>query len=154
MGVLILGLLVAAFYGVMNVGNVTYFVDMGLLDLEHNARQAMNYLTTDLRASFDVSIDNSDPSHITFATPQFPATEFRHIDSNGDGVRDRIVRQREGQIRIIANEISDLCFCWDAVNNNCRADCTDLFTIRVRAAKNAGQRPLSFILIEQVRSRN
>ena len=151
---LILSLLILGICGVLNVGNMTYLMDIGLLDIEQNTRQAMDAMVRELRASSAVNIDNSDSSHITFTTPQFSGIEFRYIDSNNDSVRDRIIRQRGSETKVLANEISNLCFCWDAANNNCRTDCSNLFTIRIRAAKTVRQRPLTFTLIEQVRSRN
>ena len=151
--VFILGLLISGICGVLNVGNMAYLSDMGLLDLEQNTRQAMNSIVRELRAASVATIDSGDSSHITFTTPGFSA-EYHHVDSNNDGVRDRIIRERTGQTTILANNISDLCFCWDATNNNCRTDCSNLFTIRIRAAKTVMNRPLAFSLIEQVRLRN
>ncbi len=153
MSVFILSLLISAIYGVLNVGNKLYLADMGLLDLEQNTRQAMNLMVKELRASSVASIDSSDSGHISFTTPDFSA-EYHHIDSNSDGVRDRIIRERAGQTTILANNISNLCFCWDATNNNCRTDCSSLFTIRIRAAKTVIRSPLTFSLIERVRLRN
>ncbi len=153
-GAFILGLLISGIYGVLNVGNITYLTDMGLLDLEQQTRRGMDAMVRELRGSYSASIDNNDPSHITFTTLKFSDIEFRHIDSNNDVIRDRVIRQRTSETTILANEISDLCFCWDAANNNCRTDCSNLFMIRIRAAKTVMQRPLTFSLIEQVRLRN
>jgi len=152
--VFILGLLISGIYGVLNIGNLTYLTDMGLLELEQNTRRAMDTMVRELRASYRASIDSGDPSHITFTTPKFSNIEYRYIDSNNDNIRDRIIRQRATETKILANGISDLCFCWDCTNNNCRTDCSTLFTIRIRAAKTAMQKPLTFSLIEQVRLRN
>ncbi len=152
--VFILGLLITGVYAVLNVGNTAYLNDMGLLDLEQGIRQAMNFIVKELRASSAVTIDAGDSGHITFTTPTLSNIEYRHIDSNGDGTRDRIIRQLGGTTRILANDISHLCFCWDAVSSTCLTNCTDIFTIRIRAAKTVIQRSLEFVLIERVRTRN
>ncbi len=71
--VFILGLLISGICGVLNVGNMAYLNDMGLLDLEQNTRQAMNSIERELRAASVATIDSGDSSHITFTTPGFSA---------------------------------------------------------------------------------
>jgi hypothetical protein len=70
-------------------------------------------------------------------------------------VNNQIIRENPpGTTKVLANQIKDLCFCWDAASSSCGLTCSDLFPVRLEAAKSVGQKTLLFSLIEKVRLRN
>ncbi|MBL7081198.1 MAG: prepilin-type N-terminal cleavage/methylation domain-containing protein [Candidatus Omnitrophica bacterium] len=136
----ILGFLIAGIYGVLNIGNMTYNTDLGLLDLQQNARQAMHWMVRELRESASSEIVISeDSSQITFNTPNEGGIQYYY-----DTQENQIIREYPaGTTRILANNIESLNF---SLNGS-------LLEIQVRARKT--QRPdLTLFFKEQVRLRN
>ncbi|MFH1678504.1 MAG: prepilin-type N-terminal cleavage/methylation domain-containing protein [Candidatus Omnitrophota bacterium] len=152
------GFLIAALCIVLNLGNMTYDTDLGLLDLHQQARQAMNVMLREIRQSesADTTLTDSGasiqfriPMDIT-AEPVTYSDSINYYLSNGQIIREHPA----GITQVLANGMSSLCFCWDDVSGTCQTVCSDVFTIRIDAAKTVKQRPLSFSLTEKVRLRN
>lgn len=160
----ILSLVIAGIYGILNVGNMTYNEDMGLVDLQQPTRQTMDGMIREIRQSgrplYNIAIDN-DGKGITFSTPDTPSIRY-YLDTNSR----QIIRQQPagtGQTRILANNINGLSFCWwdgidccDVVLEDCSS--LHILQIQLNAVKTVGQRTLIFPqigpLTEKVRLRN
>ena len=145
--VIILSFLVAGIFGVLNVGNITYNTDLGLLDLQQQARQAMDGMTRELRQSRAALVNIVSSSELTFSIP--PATYgagwIGPIRYYLDTSENRIMREYPaGTEKIIANDINSLTF----------SPSSNLLDIQLTCAKTVLQRDLSFSLNGQVRFRN
>ncbi|MGD9015047.1 MAG: prepilin-type N-terminal cleavage/methylation domain-containing protein [Candidatus Omnitrophota bacterium] len=141
--VAILSIVIAAIYVVLNIANVTYNLDLGILDLQQNARIAMDWMIKELRESApgDVSIGAGNDD-ITFDTPN--ESNIRYYLDTG---QDQIIRKYPpGTERIIANDIGNLNFT--LVGN--------LLEIQITARKpqTPQRQDLTFLLKEKVRLRN
>jgi len=145
----ILSIIVIGIYGVLNVGNIMYYSDIGLLELQQNARQGMEKMINELREASNIQIstldDNSD--QIVFNNYKGVGIEYyRDInDLNGDGIVNQIIRQDpSGSREVLANNITRLKFLLSS----------PYLTIEVKAEKSVRQIPLSFSLKENVALRN
>jgi prepilin-type N-terminal cleavage/methylation domain-containing protein len=139
----ILSITIAAIYGVLNIVSMTYNVDLGILDLQQNARQAMDWMVKELRESSpsDITI-GAGGDDITFDTPN--ETNIRYyLDASENQI---IRRYPPGTNRIIANNIENLNFSL----------ISSLLEIQITARKpqTPQRQDLSFLLKEQVRLRN
>lgn len=150
---LILGLLISGIYGVLNVGNMTYLTDMGLLDLQQQTRQVMDGMTREIRQSgrstpYSMTI-NTDGS-LTFSIPSISNITYSLNNSH------QIIRQQGGTNKVLANDVNSLIFCWWNGTSCCTTNCGSLqvLQISINAAKTVMRRPLTFSLTEQVRLRN
>ena len=138
--VVILSLIITGIYSVLNVGNITYNIDLGILDLQQNARQAMDWMVREIRESSPPNIEiGGGNNQITFDTPNEQDIQYyRNTQEN------QIIREYPtGTTRILANNIEGLNFY---LNGN-------LLEILVTAGKVQTQ-DLNFFLKEQVRLRN
>lgn len=162
--VAILGLLIAGIFAVLNIGRMTYSTDMGLVDLQQQARLAMDGMTREIRQNkqSDIKITdvggvevNSGPV-INFKIPDSTYC-FRYSLSNNQIIRQILdcetpPTQRKRQV--LANDINSLNFS--------RSVDGKVITIQLKAKKTVGQRDLCFpgpcnstqFLIEQVKLRN
>jgi prepilin-type N-terminal cleavage/methylation domain-containing protein len=115
---LILGFLFAAIYGVLNVGNIIYKDDITLVELQQQARQAMDGMIREIRQAkreagrlITITLDGSK---IEFYIPSFsnPISYYRDVnDVNDDGIIDQVIREYPPQIyKILANDITALSF--------------------------------------------
>ncbi len=116
--VLILGLLFAGIYAVLNVGNIIFREDMTLVELQQQVRQAMDGMIREIRQAKRetdrlITIP-SDGSEIEFYIPSFsnPISYYRDVnDVNNDGIIDQVIREHPPQIyKILANDITALSF--------------------------------------------
>jgi len=148
--VLLLAVIVMAIYSVLNLANSYYPVDMGLLDLQQQARQGMEWITREARQSssksgnITITTISSDVDSITFTTPTRSGVYYYLNGSN-------LMREYpSGATRIVARNITRLKFTRtdDAVNH------TSILTIEIRSAQTVLRKPLSIQLIEKVRVRN
>ena len=136
----IMCLIIAGIYGVLNIGNMTYHTDLDILDLQQNARQAMDCMVRELRESSpgDISI-GGDNDQIAFDTLNESNIRYYLNASENQIIR----RYPPGTTRILANNIESLNFYLTG----------SILEIRVRGRKT--QRVDStFFLKEQVRLRN
>ncbi len=145
----ILSIIIAGVYMFSIMGEKTYITDVVLLDLQQQLRQAMSWMTREIREAKDIqngTIDN-DSDWIQFNT--FNETNIRYYrdinDVNNDGVVNQVIREYpSGTRRILANDITRLKFY--LIGNISR--------IELEASKVALQRTLSLSLTEQVKLRN
>ena len=119
--VLILGLLFAGIYAVLNVGNIIFREDVGLVELQQQARQAMSAMVKEIRESKSSVITLADTNtKIIFSVPPAvygnpwvgPISYYRDVnDTNNDGVVNQIIREYPtGTRKILANDITALSF--------------------------------------------
>ena len=161
--ILIMFFITAGIYGVSNVGERTYSTDMGLLELQQQARQSMSGMARELRqndaADLTIGIGGED---ILFRIPrnisQSPVTYYQDIEYEKVGTQ--IIRRHAGIESILANDINSLNFCcWK--NGACGTDCTgaDFLQVQLSAQKVVNTRTVSFpangtTITEKVKLRN
>lgn len=135
---------------VMNLGNVVFPVDLGQMQLQQQTRQAIQWMTRELRQA---STDPIDPvigignNRITFDS--FGDLGISYYldtgDANGDGLVNQIIREfPAGSRRIVANSITGLTFTFN----------DPLIRIDINAGQTVLGKNLTFALVEQVRLRN
>lgn len=154
---LIFSFLIAAIFGVLNIGNMTYSTDLGLLDLQQKARQAMDGMIRELRqsGSSDITITDSG-ARIQFRIPTDITTDPVTYSSNityylSD---NQLIREHPaGTTKILADNINSLTFSLSEKT----------LEIRLNAKKTSLRREIYFppkedeqerFLIEKVRLRN
>lgn len=148
--ILLFAIVVMAIYSVLNLANAYYPIDMGLLDLQQQARQGMEWITREARQSssksgnITITTISTDVDSITFTTPTRSGVHYYLDDS------DLMREYPSGTTRIVARNITRLKFT--------RADDASshasILTIEIRAAQTVLRKPLSIQLIEKVRVRN
>lgn len=134
---------------VMNLGNVTFPVDLGQMQLQQQTRQAIQWMTRELRQASNPVIGTGG-NRITFDS--FGDIGMSYYldtgDANGDGLVNQIIREfPAGARRIVANNITGLIFTPDGAPIR-------LIRIDVSAGRTVLGRALNFTLAEQVRLRN
>ncbi len=164
----ILSLIIAGIFAILNVANISWYTDMGLLGLQQQARQAMYRMVREIRQSSPLR-KTIDDGKITFYIPPEvygdpwvgPISYYRDVnDTNNGGVVNQIIREYpQGTRKIVANDIDSLSFCcWDGVDccNPILENCSNLHVLQIqlRATKTVRQKPLVFSLTERVRLRN
>ena len=147
--VLILTFLVAGIFAVLNVGDMSYDADMGLIHLQQQARLAMDAMTRELRQADSNSIVIPvGADSITFIAPLAlnPTQWIGPITYQLDTNQHQIIRTLAGvPNKIVGNNISSLSFDKDG-------DILDIeFTCQMTTTR---RRDLSLSLKEQVRLRN
>lgn len=133
----IFSFIVAGIYGVMNVVNASYSTELGMLDLQQQARQSMQWIVREIREASSVIITpgtNSDA--ISFNTPNETGIQYSVVNN-------QVIRNYNGT-RIIAFDISSLRF----------SPTGNLLEIQVNAVTTVLHKPLTFSLTEKVRYRN
>lgn len=110
---LIFSLIIVAIFGVLEMGNRTFPNDLGLLDLQQQARQGMDRMIREIRQSSasGVSIGGGG-ANITFSIPNITSIYY-YLDTNSH----RIIRQQPkdtGSTKILANDIDSLSFSLSA----------------------------------------
>lgn len=159
----ILSLVILGILGILQFADMTWHSDMGLLDLQQAARQAMDGITREIRRADrlrNVTIA-ADGTSIQFYIPDYADSITYSLSNN------QIIRQHPGGTsRVLANDISSLSFCWLHSDGSCTSerDCggvcskSYLAQVQLRAGKTVKQRALVFPiagpLTEQVRLRN
>lgn len=149
----ILGVITAGIYMVLNVGNRSYKSDMGLLDLQQEVRQAMSGMIRELKQSNSSTITISNAgARIDFKVPTDITTSpvtysdfIAYYISNNQLLREHPA----GTFRVLANDTSNLNFCWwDGVDccDSTSEDCSSLKVVQIqlRAAKTVWGRNLCF----------
>lgn len=159
----ILGFLIAGIFGVLNIGTMTYNTNLGRLDLQQNARQAMYWMVRELReaSAGEVNIEPRVDSlgnydRITFNTPNESSIRYYRDgeDIDGNNIGTQIIREYPaGTYRILANDIHSLSFSLSG----------DVVESQLTAKKTVRRRDLCFpapcqnppkTLKEKVRLRN
>lgn len=161
--ILILTFIAAGVFEIFILGDRTYFMDMGLLDLQQQARQAMDGMTREIRQTdnSDIIISNSTiefiiPNNITSGS----TTYYDPIDYYRNG--NNIMREHPvGTLKILASDINSLSFCCEnsdgtVCDNNCNN--RHILKIQLSAQKTAKGKVVSFpvngTITEKVRLRN
>ena len=132
--------LITGIYTVLNVANASWSVDMGMLDLSQQARQAMDGCLRELRQSKSsgISITNGG-AKVEFSIPNVANSIAYYLQNN------QLIREHPaGTEKILANSLSSLTF---SLSGN-------VFSIQLGMAKTVQNRELSFSLFEKVRLRN
>ncbi|MBL7151598.1 MAG: hypothetical protein ISS89_03305 [Candidatus Omnitrophica bacterium] len=139
---LILSLLVSAMFMVLNVGDTAFNLDMVMLELQQQARQAMDAMVRELRQAqgLTITVVDQNSDRITFST-----IDEADISYYRDTNNDRLIREYPaGVTKALANNITYFkCVL-----------VTPLLTIQLRAGRTLRQRPMAFSLTEKVRLRN
>ncbi len=159
---LIMLFITAGIYGVSNIGERTYSTDMGLLELQQQARQSMSGMTRELRpndaADLTIGIGGENivfriPSNISRSDVQY------YQDIEYEKVGTQIIRRHAGIDSILANDINSLNFCcWKS--GVCGTDCigADFLQVELSARKVVNTRTVSFpssgTITEKVKLRN
>lgn len=127
-------------YEVLNVGNISWFTDMGMLDLQQEARLAMDGITREIRQSspYDVSITNGGQK-VEFYIPDV-SNSISYFIQNSQLVREHPI----GTEKVLSGDLTSLDFSL----------ASDTVTIQLTVGKTAQNRNLSFSLAERVRLRN
>ncbi|MDP2941111.1 MAG: hypothetical protein Q8N85_02495 [Candidatus Omnitrophota bacterium] len=146
---LLLGMITAGVVTVLNVGNAAYYADLGMLGLQQQVRQCLNWLEREVRASSSLAITTEDANsdRVVFTTPNKFAVQYYRdrIDSNGDGITNQVIREYPfGTRRVIANDISRLKFSQSG----------GILQIQIQGDTMALGKAESFTLTEKVRLRN
>ncbi|MFY9402137.1 MAG: prepilin-type N-terminal cleavage/methylation domain-containing protein [Candidatus Omnitrophota bacterium] len=153
--VVIFSLMVAGIFGVLNLGNVTFPVDLGKMEVHQQARLLMQWLTRDLRQATNLQIIpltvNSDKKIFFRNSKGLEIIYYLDLeDSNEDGLINQVIRigpvgkGSGSEERIIANNISRFKFKQEG----------RLLRIEVVTEQNIRNKNLSFKLIDQVYLRN
>jgi type II secretory pathway pseudopilin PulG len=148
----ILSLVVGGIFAVMNVADKSWHSDMGLLDLQQQARLAMDGMVREIRQA-DPSqniIIGSGGSSLQFYIANITDSTASPINYNLSS--SQIIREHPlGVNKILANDISALNFSWVSNTTSC-------LQVQVRASKTVKQRVLTFPLlaplVEEVKLRN
>lgn len=154
----IISILIAGLFMVLNMADVTWSLDEGLLGLHQQARQAMDGMVRELRQSTRSNITITNGTSIQFSIPtnitSVPVTYSELISYN---VSDRQLIRRHplDESRVVTNDINNLTFsCWNGTNWGDDCSQSNLLQIWLSAGKTVRQRPLLFNLTEKVRLRN
>lgn len=125
---------------IFTLGNSVYSVEMTLADLQSHARNAMDRMVREIRASSSVTVTviNSDSDRITFTTPA--ATDIKYYRSNNLLVRE----YPAGTTKNIASNVARLKFTLTG----------SILKIDLRADQTTLGRPLTYSLSQKVRLRN
>ncbi len=163
---LILTFITIGIYGVLNLGEKTFFSDMGLIDLQQQVRQSMDGMIRELRQSdsSDITI-RLDRDKITFRFPSSISPIAYYPDIEYEKVGAQIIRSHAGNVTILANDINslDFCCCHDGSICDpalCDEDCSnaDVLQVQLSANKTVNRRAVFFpsngAVTEKVRLRN
>jgi hypothetical protein len=128
------------------MGNLVYNQDMGLLDLQEQARQGMNSMVKEIRGGL---VSSYSSNSIT-------------LNTGIQYYRDTSTNQLKRNTTVLASDINALSFCWWHSDNTCTdsRDCSGscsksyLLQIDIGASKTVSRRTLSFSLSEKVELRN
>ncbi len=164
--------LIVGIFAILNMADAVLNTDTGLIDLQQQARQAIDGMSKELRNSQSVSIPISLAS-IQFTVPiditTSPVTYSGPISYYLVG--NQIVREHPvNTAKVLANDINALSFCcghYEALhadglvddyvcNNTCSS--SRIVQIQLSASKTVRQRallfPLAGVLTEKVKLRN
>lgn len=131
---------ISGVYAVLNVANISWFTDMGMLDLQQNARLAIDGMTREIRqsSSQEVAISGGGEK-VVFSIPDVSDTIAYYLNNS------QLIREHPaGTEKVIAYDVSSLDF----------SSSGDIVAVQLGLAKTVQKRDLSFSLREKVRLRN
>ncbi len=138
--VFIFALIAGGVFQIFTIGNTVYKTETTLLDLQAHARNAMDRMVREIRASSTVAITvvNADSDRIAFTTPTATGVQYYLTGT-------QLIREfPSGTTRIIAGNVARLKFTLTG----------SVLKIDVRADQTITGRPFTFSLTEKVRLRN
>jgi len=156
----ILIIVFAGIFAVLNVGGQSWNAGSGSLDLQQQARQAMDGITKELRQSNVNNITIApDRTAINFTIPMNITTNPITYSSNiGYYLNEdnQVIREHPvDTTRVLANNITNLSFCCEGGDSCFDYQNSTIVQIQLEASKSVRQRALTpFNLTEQVRLRN
>lgn len=138
----ILSIITGAIFMVLNTGDIAFNLDIGMLEIHQQARQAMDAMVKELRQAEDVliTVENQDSDRITFNTASASGISYyRNLNNN------QLIREYpSGTLKALANNIARFkCVLAD-----------NLLEIQLRADKTVRQKAIVFPLAQIVRLRN
>jgi len=146
----IMSLIVAGIFAIINVADVTWNTDMVLLDIQQQARLAMDGMTREARQAKPSDITVSEEGgRIDFLVPNVSNAVGYYLQGN------QIIREHPtGTTKILANYINVLNFC--CVGGSGCADCANarILQVQIQATKTMKGRTATFPLTEKVMLRN
>ncbi len=167
----VLSILIGGIFAILNTADMVLNTDTGLIDLQQQARQAIDGMSKELRnsKSADITITNAG-AKIQFTIPiniaMDPSLPISYYLAGNQIVREHPVNTTS----VLANDINALSFCcghFEALHPDglfddyvCDSTCLNskIVQIQLSASKTARQRTLTFpltgVLIEKVRLRN
>ncbi len=137
----VLSLLVMGVLAILNISDMTWKTDMGLVELQQQTRQAMAGMIREIRQAD--SVPSASGTTITFSTPW--ATSGNIVYSLVSG---QIIRTYNSSASVLVNNINSLIF----------SQSSGIVKIQIQAQKSVRGRTITFPmtgnLIEKVRLRN
>ena len=137
----VLSLLAVSVLTVLNISDMVWNADMGLVDLQQQTRQAMARMIREIRQADSVTVGSST---VTFSIPWAASGNITYSLVNG-----QIIRTYNSLTNVLANDINSLIFSLPV---------SDVVEIQLRAQKPVRGRtivfPVTGNLIEKVRLRN
>jgi len=154
----IISILIAGLFMVLNISDVTWSLDAGLLGLQQQARQAMDGMVREVRQSRNSNVTITGGTNLSFSIPtnitSDPVTYSKLISycvDNGQLFR----RHPQDESRVVANDINSVTFCcWNGTVWGDDCSQSKLLQIQLFAGKTVRQRPFLFNLTEKVKLRN
>ena len=140
MSVLLLSFILLGVYGVLATGNALTVNDNALLEMQQQARNGMDRIVREVRASSarTITVIDANSDRITFTTPGATGVQYYRSGTN-------LVREYPSGTTVnVANSIAYLKFTVSA----------SLLNISLRADKTTYGKTVSFSLVENVRFRN
>lgn len=134
--------LISGIFMVLNMGEKTWNYDIGLLDLQQEARSAMDGMIRELRGSSSISIDPINGSWISFTIPTATSGIRYYISSENSIVREHPNSTNcasvwnETYCKILGNDINYLNFNLTG----------KILEVRLRAQKTARGRTIYYPL--------
>jgi len=145
----IFSMLLGGIFMVLNTGELTYNVDVGIISLQRQARQAMDTMVNELRNAKSQSIPSGGAS-ITFDKSVDTGVMFYVNGSN------QLVREfPSGTTRVLCNKVSSINFCCHH-DNSCDTVCSaaDSVQIQLNTANTVRNKNINFAVKGQVNLRN
>ena len=154
-------LVLMGIFSVLIVADMSWHSDMGLLDLQQQARFAMDGMVREIR--------QADPAQSVIIGSGGTSLEFyiaNITDSTASPINyalsnSQILREHPtGATKVLANDVSTLSFCWahNATSCDTTRSNSNSIQVQVRANKTVRQRVLTFPslapLVEEVKLRN
>lgn len=137
----VLSLLAMGVLAVLNISDMTWNTDMGLVELQQQTRQTMAGMVREIRQAD--SVPSASGTTITFSTPWTAAGNIIYSLSNG-----QIIRTYNSVASVLGNNINSLSF----------SHSSGVVEIQLQAQKTVRGRTITFPmignLIEKVRLRN
>jgi prepilin-type N-terminal cleavage/methylation domain-containing protein len=146
-GVLIFAFLMSAIFAILNIGDITYNSDVCLLNLQQQARLAMDGMVRELRqsSSSDISIVSDSEIIFNISPETYGSGWIGPIRYYLDAPDSQIIREYPaGTEKIVANNVDNLVFSLNGRKLDIQLSCAEV----VR------QRNFSFSLRGEVKFRN